>query len=76
MSNRRIIAAHHNGRSVVIEDKLAPGNSFDAVPGFNPAVITGKPVEEYGARTRPRAELNLGVWNREPPGAATSVMFP
>ena len=43
MSNRRIIAAHHNGRSVVIEDKLAPGNSFDAVPGFNPAVIWGTP---------------------------------
>lgn len=44
MGNRRIIAAHKNGRSVVVEDAEAPGNLFSAVPGFDPAVIWGTPA--------------------------------
>src|SRR3989454_7202852 len=33
-------------------------------------------VDEYGASTRPRDELEVGVWKREPPGAVTSVIIP
>src|SRR2546422_10923446 len=33
-------------------------------------------VDEYGDSTRPRAELKVGVWKREPPGAVTSVIIP
>ena len=33
-------------------------------------------VAEYGASTRPREESNVGVWKREPPGAATSTILP
>jgi hypothetical protein len=33
-------------------------------------------VDEYVDSTRPRLGSNVGVWNREPPGAATSVTLP
>ena len=34
------------------------------------------PSRSTATSTRPRLVSNVGVWNREPPGAVTSVMFP
>jgi len=44
MGQRRIIAAHRDGQSVIVEDLPAPSNLFSAVPGFDPAVIWGTPA--------------------------------
>ncbi len=36
---RRIVTGNVDGRSVFVEDAIAEGESFDAVPGFGQAVI-------------------------------------
>jgi len=43
MARRRIIATVIDGKSVVVEDAAAPTNPFDAVPGFDAAVIWATP---------------------------------
>jgi mannose-6-phosphate isomerase-like protein (cupin superfamily) len=44
MAGRRIIATVEGGKSRVIEDDAAPSNAFDAVPGFDAAVIWATPA--------------------------------
>jgi hypothetical protein len=43
MTGRRIVAAHRDGRLVVVEDTV-PSNAFTSVPGFDPATIWGTPA--------------------------------
>jgi mannose-6-phosphate isomerase-like protein (cupin superfamily) len=44
MAGRRIIATIEGGKSRVVEDGAAPSNAFDAVPGFDAAVVWATPA--------------------------------
>lgn len=39
MSQRRVIASTHNGKSTIVEDRDDLTNAFHAIPGFNPVVL-------------------------------------
>ena len=43
MGQRRVVAAHQGGKSIVTEDRSDLTNAFQAIPGFNPVVLWQTP---------------------------------